>query len=240
MSKGAATTFCPKGDCSPMYNGLFTFFSLRFRAGAYLESFCINGQFQLLGNHFSASFDASEFCWQIGLNFLQHLRPYLIQSIFLQLIFLMQSHGFLQLIIYFSFTLSLKLFLMQFHERGSVLVGKNPSCLQWRLLNPHVSLKTSKIIKCNQKYLSVTLIVFFEFFARFSTQVGRNRNACWKLEWPWESDHSGERALFFILLLSPHVCINNNNPIQISVAPAGFAIASASWDQTVLLISFCD
>ena len=101
MSKGAATTFCPKGDCSPMYNGLFTFFSLRFRAGAYLESFCINGQFQLLGNHFSASFDASEFCWQIGLNFLQYLRPYLIQSIFLQLIFLMQSHGVLQLIFQF-------------------------------------------------------------------------------------------------------------------------------------------
>ena len=32
--------------------------------------------FWLSGNHFSASSEASEFCWQIGLNFLQHLRPY--------------------------------------------------------------------------------------------------------------------------------------------------------------------
>ena len=27
--------------------------------------------------HFNASYEASEFCWQIGLIFLQHLRPYL-------------------------------------------------------------------------------------------------------------------------------------------------------------------
>ena len=26
------------------------------------------------GNHFSASYEASDFCWQIGLYFLQHLR----------------------------------------------------------------------------------------------------------------------------------------------------------------------
>ena len=41
----------------------------------YLESLCINGQFKLSGNNFSASYRASEFCWQIGLNLLQHLRP---------------------------------------------------------------------------------------------------------------------------------------------------------------------
>ena len=36
---------------------------------------CISGQFRLSGNHFSASYEASEFCWQIRLNFPQHLRP---------------------------------------------------------------------------------------------------------------------------------------------------------------------
>ena len=45
----------------------------------YLESLCISGQFKLSGNHISASYEASEFCWQIGLNFLQHLRPCLIK-----------------------------------------------------------------------------------------------------------------------------------------------------------------
>ena len=44
----------------------------------YLKSLCINGQFWLSGNHFSASYEASDFCWQIGLNFLQYLRPYRI------------------------------------------------------------------------------------------------------------------------------------------------------------------
>ena len=42
----------------------------------YLKSLCINGQFWLSGNHFSASYEALDFCWQIGLNFLQYLRPY--------------------------------------------------------------------------------------------------------------------------------------------------------------------
>ena len=41
----------------------------------YLESSCISGQFKLSGNHFSASYDASESCWQISFNFLQHLKP---------------------------------------------------------------------------------------------------------------------------------------------------------------------
>ena len=41
----------------------------------FLESLWISGQFQLSGNHFSASYEALYFCWQIGLNFLQHLRP---------------------------------------------------------------------------------------------------------------------------------------------------------------------
>ena len=68
---------------------------------SYLESYDTQLSFGLSKKHFSASCEASEFCWQIGLNFLQHLRPYLIQSIFLQLIFLMQSHGFLQLIFQF-------------------------------------------------------------------------------------------------------------------------------------------
>ena len=39
----------------------------------YLESLCISGQFKLSGNHFNASYEASEFCWQIGFNFLQHI-----------------------------------------------------------------------------------------------------------------------------------------------------------------------
>ena len=44
----------------------------------YLKSLCINGQFWLSGNHFCASYEALDFCWQIGLNFLQYLRPYRI------------------------------------------------------------------------------------------------------------------------------------------------------------------
>ena len=47
----------------------------------YLESLCISGQFKLSGNHISASesSESSEFCWQIGLNLLQHLRPCHVQ-----------------------------------------------------------------------------------------------------------------------------------------------------------------
>ena len=41
----------------------------------YLENLCINGQFKQSGNHFSASYEASGFCWQIGLNILHRLRP---------------------------------------------------------------------------------------------------------------------------------------------------------------------
>ena len=43
-----------------------------------------SGQFKLYGNQFSASYEASEFCWQIGLNFLQHLRPCHILSLKLE------------------------------------------------------------------------------------------------------------------------------------------------------------
>ena len=40
----------------------------------FLESSDTQLSFGLSGNHFSASYEAPEFCWQIGLNFLQHLR----------------------------------------------------------------------------------------------------------------------------------------------------------------------
>ena len=39
------------------------------------ESYDTHLSFEISGNHFSASYGASEFCWQIGFNFLQHLRP---------------------------------------------------------------------------------------------------------------------------------------------------------------------
>ena len=39
----------------------------------YLESLCISGQFQLSGNHFSASSKASDFCWQTRLDIPEHL-----------------------------------------------------------------------------------------------------------------------------------------------------------------------
>ena len=39
----------------------------------YMESLCITGQFKLSWDHFSASYEASEFGWQIALNFQQHL-----------------------------------------------------------------------------------------------------------------------------------------------------------------------
>ena len=45
-----------------------------------LESLCISGQFQLSGNHFSASYKASDFCWQTRLCCLQHLRPSHLQQ----------------------------------------------------------------------------------------------------------------------------------------------------------------
>ena len=35
----------------------------------------VSGQFELSENNFSASYEASEFCWQIALNSPQHLRP---------------------------------------------------------------------------------------------------------------------------------------------------------------------
>ena len=41
----------------------------------YLESYDTQLSFGLSGNCFSASYEASGFCWQIGLNFLKHLRP---------------------------------------------------------------------------------------------------------------------------------------------------------------------
>ena len=41
----------------------------------YLESYNTQLSFGLSGNHFSASYEASGFWWQIALNFLQHLRP---------------------------------------------------------------------------------------------------------------------------------------------------------------------
>ena len=41
----------------------------------FLESLCISGQFWLCGNIFSASYEASEFCWQLAVNSPQHLRP---------------------------------------------------------------------------------------------------------------------------------------------------------------------
>ena len=41
-------------------------------------SFCISSQFRLSGNHFSASYEASDLCWQIAGNSPQHLRPCLI------------------------------------------------------------------------------------------------------------------------------------------------------------------
>ena len=41
-----------------------------------LKSLRISGQFRLSGNNVSTSYEASEFCWQIVVNFLQHLRPY--------------------------------------------------------------------------------------------------------------------------------------------------------------------
>ena len=47
-----------------------------FACHTYLESLCISSQFGLSGNHFSASYEASEFCLQIALNSLQHLRRY--------------------------------------------------------------------------------------------------------------------------------------------------------------------
>ena len=80
--KGPAATFRPKGVCSPMYISSISPFmhhhniSLPFWvAGWILESLCICGQFLLSGNHFSASYKALEFCWQIALNSPQHLRP---------------------------------------------------------------------------------------------------------------------------------------------------------------------
>ena len=39
------------------------------------ESYDTHLSFEISGNHFSASYGASEFCWQIGFNFLQHLIP---------------------------------------------------------------------------------------------------------------------------------------------------------------------
>ena len=39
----------------------------------YLESYNTQLSFGLSGNFFSASYEASEFCCQIGLNFLQHM-----------------------------------------------------------------------------------------------------------------------------------------------------------------------
>ena len=41
----------------------------------YLESYDTQLSFGLSGKHFSASYEASESCWQSGLNYLQHLRP---------------------------------------------------------------------------------------------------------------------------------------------------------------------
>ena len=46
----------------------------------YFESLCISGKFRLSGNHFSASYEASELCWQIAVNPPQHLRPCSIQA----------------------------------------------------------------------------------------------------------------------------------------------------------------
>ena len=40
----------------------------------YLESYSTQLYFGLSGNHFSASYKASDFCWQIRLYFLEHLR----------------------------------------------------------------------------------------------------------------------------------------------------------------------
>ena len=47
----------------------------------YLESYDTQLSFGLSGNHFSASYEVSEFFWQNGLNFLQHLRPCHIQCL---------------------------------------------------------------------------------------------------------------------------------------------------------------
>ena len=41
----------------------------------HLESYDTQLSFGLSGNCLSASYEASGFCWQIGLNFLKHLRP---------------------------------------------------------------------------------------------------------------------------------------------------------------------
>ena len=49
----------------------------------FMESLCINGQFRLSGNNFSASYEASDFYWQIAVNSPQHLGPCCILSSFL-------------------------------------------------------------------------------------------------------------------------------------------------------------
>ena len=47
----------------------------------FLESLCISGQFRQSGNNFSASYNSSEFCWQIAVNPPQHLRPCHIEEL---------------------------------------------------------------------------------------------------------------------------------------------------------------
>ena len=86
--KGARRHIPPKGVCSLMYTGLFTFYGpsqylssfsrwrLKSKKNSIFTKLCDTQlSFGLSGNHFSASYEASEFCWQIVLNFLQHLRP---------------------------------------------------------------------------------------------------------------------------------------------------------------------
>ena len=63
----------PNGRLSPMSS-----------CHAYLESYDTQLSFGLSGDYFSASYEASEFCWQNGLNFLQHLRPCHILSLKLE------------------------------------------------------------------------------------------------------------------------------------------------------------
>ena len=55
--------FPPNGRLSPIASHTF------------LESSDTQPSFGLSGNHSSASYETSEFCWQIALNFQQHLRP---------------------------------------------------------------------------------------------------------------------------------------------------------------------